>query len=81
VQNIIYLSMNWLLVFKSLPSDEHRIVLLGRVVEELNLRELADVLNCSIQTIANRQEKSQELMKICLEKKGWTLDALNEIYK
>jgi RNA polymerase sigma factor FliA len=65
---------------KSLPSDEYRIVLLGRVVEELNLKDLADVFNCSIQTIANRQEKSRELMKICLEKKGWTLDALHEIH-
>jgi RNA polymerase sigma factor FliA len=66
---------------QSLPSDEYRIVLLGRVIEELNLRELADVLNCSNQTIANRQEKSQELMKLCLEKKGWTLESLHEIQK
>lgn len=66
---------------KNLPSDEYRIVLLGRVVEELNLKELADVLNCSNQTVANRQEKAQELMKICLEKKGWTLETLGEIQK
>jgi RNA polymerase sigma factor FliA len=66
---------------KKLPSDEYRIVLIGRVVENLNLRELADVLNCSNQTVANRQEKAQELMKICLEKKGWTLEALGEIQK
>ena len=66
---------------KNLPSDEYRIVLLGRVVEELNLRELAEVLNCSNQTVANRQEKAQELMKICLEKKGWTLEILREIQK
>lgn len=66
---------------KNLPSDEYRIVLIGRVVEELNLRELADVLNCSNQTVANRQEKAQELMKICLEKKGWTLETLGEIQK
>jgi len=66
---------------KNLPSDEYRIVLLGRIVEELNLRELADVLNCSNQTVANRQEKAQELMKICLEKNGWTLETLREIQK
>ncbi len=66
---------------EKLPSDEYRIVLLGRVVEDLNLRELAEVLNCSNQTVANRQEKAQELMKTCLEKKGWNLDALREIEK
>lgn len=66
---------------ENLPSDEYRLVLLGRVVEELNLRELADVLNCSNQTVANRQEKAQELMKICLEKNGWTLETLREIQK
>jgi RNA polymerase sigma factor FliA len=65
----------------NLPSDEYRIVLLGRVVEDLNLRELADVLNCSNQTVANRQKKAQELMKICLEKKGWSLETLDEIQK
>jgi RNA polymerase sigma factor FliA len=66
---------------ENLPSDEYRIVLLGRVIEELNLRELADVLNCSNQTVANRQEKARELMKNCLEKKGWTLETLREIQK
>lgn len=66
---------------EKLPSDEYRIVLLGRVVEELNLRELSEVLCCSIQTVANRQEKAQQLMKICLEKKGWTLDALREFQR
>jgi RNA polymerase sigma factor FliA len=64
---------------ENLPSDEYRIVLLGRVIEELNLRELADVLNCSNQTVANRQEKARELMKNCLEKNGWTLETLHEI--
>jgi RNA polymerase sigma factor FliA len=64
---------------ENLPSDEYRIVLLGRVIEELSLRELADVLNCSNQTVANRQEKAQESMKNCLEKKGWTLETLHKI--
>jgi RNA polymerase sigma factor FliA len=64
---------------ENLPSDEYRIVLLGRVVEDLNLRELADVLNCSNQTVANRQERAQDLMKNCLEKKGWNLETLHEI--
>lgn len=66
---------------KNLPSDEYRIVLLGRVVEDLNLRDLAEVLNCSNQTVANRQVKAMELMKICLEKKGWTLETLSEIQR
>jgi RNA polymerase sigma factor FliA len=64
---------------KNLPSNEYRIVLLGRVIEDLNLRELADVLNCSNQTVANRQEKARELMKNCLEKNGWTLETLHEM--
>jgi DNA-directed RNA polymerase specialized sigma24 family protein len=56
-------------------------VLIGRVVEDLNLRELADVLSCSNQTVANRQQKAEELMKKCLENNGWTPEALYEIQK
>ncbi len=66
---------------KELPSDEYRLILIGRVVENLNLKELARVLDCSNQTVANRQQKAQELMKNCLEKKGWSSDIFHELQK
>jgi RNA polymerase sigma factor for flagellar operon FliA len=66
---------------EKLPSDELRLVLLGRILEGLRLRELAQVMSCSIQTIANRQETAQVLMRDCLEKSGWSPDDVGKMIK
>ncbi len=66
---------------ENLPSDDFRMVLLGRVLEDVKLKELAEVLDCSLQTVANRQEAAQKSMKDCLERQGWNLKEFSQIFE
>jgi RNA polymerase sigma factor for flagellar operon FliA len=66
---------------ENLPSDEFRIILKARVLEGMPLRELAQIFKVSIQTVANRQEMAQRLMKDCLERTGWSLEDYEKIFK
>jgi RNA polymerase sigma factor (sigma-70 family) len=66
---------------EALPSSEDRLILLGRIVEGLKLRELADMLDCTAENIRLRQKKVENWMQSCLEKRGWSKDGWIEILK
>ena len=65
---------------ENLPFDEFRMVLLARVLEDIKLKELADAMGCSIQTVANRQEAARLLMKDCLERQGWSPKEFSQLF-
>ncbi len=66
---------------EALPSSEDRLILLGRIVEGLKLRELADMLDCTAENIRLRQKKVETWMQSCLERRGWEKDGWLEIVK
>ncbi len=66
---------------EKLPSDDFRLVLLGRVLEDVKLKELAEAMDCSLQTVANRQEAAQKMMKECLERQGWNLKEFSQLFE
>ena len=55
-----------------LPSPEDRLIILGRVLHGLKLRELADTLGCSIENVRLRQQRVQRLLRSCMEEHGWS---------
>ena len=57
---------------EALPSPEDRLVIEGRVVKGLKLRELAETLGCSLENVRQWQKRVERLMKICMERHGWT---------
>jgi len=57
---------------EALPSPEDRLVIVGRVLEGLKLRELAETLGCSSERVRQLQLQAQEKMKACLERHGWS---------
>lgn len=56
-----------------------RLILVSRVFEERKLRELADGLDCTIETVRLRQIKAMESMKRCLSSHGWDEDSVPEL--
>ncbi len=65
---------------ENLPSNEHRLILAGRLLENLKLRELGEALGCTAENIRQRQKQSENLMKKCFERHGWPDDGLSEIF-
>ena len=66
---------------ENLPSDELRMILVGRVLENVKLREFAETMDCSMQTVSNRERQARDLMRACLEKHDWTLEELSKIMR
>ena len=52
------------------PTD--RLVVLGRKLEDLKLRELAVVLGCTIERVRQREARALSRLRECLEAQGWT---------
>jgi RNA polymerase sigma factor for flagellar operon FliA len=55
----------------ALPSPEDRLVITGRLMEGLKLREIAETLGCSAENVRLRQQKLQKQLKTCLQQQGW----------
>lgn len=50
-----------------IPKEQDRLILLGRIVEGLKLRELSEMLGCSLENIRLMQKKVEKWMRECLE--------------
>lgn len=62
---------------KALHPARDRIVLLGRSLEGLKLKDLASSLGCSLENVRQIENKAKEQMKKCLEKSGWSTEGLH----
>mgnify|MGYP001239260315 CR=1 FL=1 len=62
-------------------SAQNRLIVVGRLLEGLKLKDLAVTLGYTAENIRVRQKKSQEQLKSCIEKNGWPVDALDDIIK
>lgn len=60
---------------EGLPSPKDRLVIEARHLEGLKLRELADVLNCSIENVRQWQKRVEALMRDCMARHGWSVEA------
>lgn len=56
---------------EKIKSSRDRLILIGRVFHERKLRELAEKLDCTVETVRLRQLKAMESMKRCLASHGW----------
>ncbi len=61
---------------EKIPDDQDRLILLGRVVEGLKLREMAEMVGCSLENIRLMQKKVEAWMCTCLKRKGLSGDGL-----
>ena len=61
--------------------DTERSVLIFRMVKELTLREVGEILELGIETVRRREAGAQLKMKLCLEDKGWEVGAVLSLYK
>lgn len=52
------------------PTD--RLVVLGRKLEDLRLRDLAKLLGCTIERVRQREARALSRLRECLEARGWT---------
>ena len=52
------------------PTD--RLVVLGRKLEDLKLKDLAGVLGCTIERVRQREARALSRLRECLEAQGWT---------
>lgn len=57
-----------------LPSAEDRLVIVGRILEGLKLREIAQTLGCSAENVRQRQKKVEKSIKTCIQQHGWAAD-------
>jgi RNA polymerase sigma factor for flagellar operon FliA len=55
---------------EKIPNTQDRLILIGRVVEGLKLREMAEMVGCSLENIRLMQKKVEQWMRSCLEKHG-----------
>jgi len=53
--------------------EKDRIVITGKFLEDMKLKDLAEVFNCSIESVRQWQNQALEQMKKCLERHGWSL--------
>jgi RNA polymerase sigma factor for flagellar operon FliA len=60
----------------SLATAEERLVVVGRVLHGLKLRELAESLGCSIEKVRLIQERGQAELRTCMENQGWSMEDL-----
>lgn len=66
---------------EKIPQDQDRLVLLGRVVHGLKLRELAETIGCSIENVRLVQKKVEAWMRSCLARQGVTGDGLLHLFR
>jgi RNA polymerase sigma factor FliA len=59
---------------ESLPSPQDRLVIVSRVVDGLKLKDLATTFGCSIENIRQWQKRVEKLMRLCLERNGWSME-------
>ena len=52
------------------PTD--RLVVLGRKLEDLRLKDLAKLLGCTIERVRQREARALSRLRECLEARGWT---------
>ena len=52
------------------PTD--RLVVLGRKLEDLKLKDLARLLGCTIERVRQREARALSRLRECLEARGWT---------
>lgn len=57
---------------EALSPPQDRLVLVGRILEGLKLKELAETLACSMENVRQRQKRAEEKMKTCMESHGWS---------
>lgn len=62
-----------------LRSARDRLIVVSRIVHERKLREVADSMGCSLETIRLRQQKAQASLRRCLDSYGWDEESLNEL--
>ena len=55
-------------------SENLRIVLKARLIEDMKLKDLADIFSCSMESIRQLQLRAQKQMQGCLERHGWSLN-------
>ncbi|WP_155325460.1 sigma-70 family RNA polymerase sigma factor [Desulfosarcina ovata] len=55
-----------------LSSPEDRLIILGRILEGLKLREIGESLGVSAERVRQRQVKIQNEMKQCMQRQGWS---------
>jgi len=59
------------------PRD--RLVVVGRLLEELKLKDLASTLGCTMENIRILQKKATNQLKKCIENQGWPVDSVDDI--
>jgi RNA polymerase sigma factor for flagellar operon FliA len=55
-------------------SPQDRLVITGRFIEGLKLREIAETLGCTAETVRLKQKKLENQIKACLQRQGWEAD-------
>ena len=63
-----------------LPSSELRLILVGRILHGVKLKELAESFDCAIQTILNKQKKAVAWMRQCIKAKGWPDEGWDNLF-
>lgn len=64
---------------KALTRAKDRLIVLARHIENLKLRELAEMLDCSIENVRLRQRKAEKELRKCLKRQGWNAQGLAEV--
>ncbi len=60
------------LCLEGLIPPHDRLILVGRILEGLKLKDLAETLSCSMENVRQRQKRAEEKMKTCMESHGWS---------
>jgi len=60
-------------------NPQNRLVIVGRLLEGLKLRELATSLGCTMENIRIKQKKAETQLKTCIETHGWPVDSLDDL--
>ena len=59
---------------EALPNPRDRLVILSRVLEGLKLREVAETLGCSLESVRQQQKRVEQMMRACMERQGWAME-------
>jgi len=57
---------------EALPTPQDRLIIVSRVLEGLKLREVAEMLGCSLENVRQWQKRVEKMMKVCMERHGWS---------
>ncbi len=58
----------------AIQPPENRLVLVARVLQDMKLRELAEIMGCSQQRVAQREASARRSIRDCLERHGVTIE-------